>query len=75
MIKLFYVRCHAKSRHGVKDTERMAPFKKLMCVTFVQCPRDEEDNVVNHIPVPASLLGSSRLIPITDKNEPVRDII
>ncbi|KAG5458325.1 MAG: hypothetical protein BJ554DRAFT_1467, partial [Olpidium bornovanus] len=42
---------NAQGGHGVEDADRVAPLQQFVRVALVQSPRDEEDDIVDHISI------------------------
>jgi hypothetical protein len=51
LIQFFYIGSNTESRHRLEDAQWMTAFDKLMCISLVQRPGNEKDDVVNHVGV------------------------
>ena len=54
MVQLLNICRDTESGHGVKYTQRMAPLKQLVGVPSVESSSNDEDDIVDHVRIPAS---------------------
>ena len=58
VVELCNVGRHTEGRHTLKDAQRVTPLQQLMCVAFVQCSRDQQDDIVDHVRISNDIIST-----------------